>query len=416
MFLCILTAPYIYAADIIKQIHPYISVKGEYSDNLDLTAENQKNDFYTTISPGIKFSNMDAKSGVDLDASAGAVFYNDYTDLNYISADANLNAKYLTSSHFNFYLKNAFIRSDTPREREFFTTTADNKFVLATETQRGVYWRNVVSPTAEYQFGPESRVGVTYRNNVYQTEAIGGENSVENYVSPFLTVWLNRQNGISMGYEYTNGHFETSPDLNSHKVNASYMLRFTPKATASLNGAYTTLKYAVEYWDYVIYESSLGISYVFSPTLSASAQVGYYWQNPEIGQNNNGVTFKADLTQLDARTTYRLSIQGGYTQDVFTSQNLGFRKYYRGTGSITHFLDRRLSIGCLGSAERTESVYDLGERDTLFGVGANLSYLPFQWLKVSLEYAYNQNNTNYLYETTNEYKENRGMLTITATY
>ena len=72
-------------------------------------------------------------------------------------------------------------------------------------------------------------------------------------------------------------------------------------------------------------------------------------------QNNNGVTFKADITQLDARTTYRLSVQGGYTQDVFTSQNLGFRKYYRATGSITHFLDRRLSIGCLGSVERAES-------------------------------------------------------------
>ena len=414
MLLCILTAPYVYAADIIKQIHPYISVKGEYSDNLNLTAENQKKDFYTTISPGIKFSNMDAKSGADLDASAGAVLYNDYTDLNYISANANLNAKYLTSSHFNFYLKNAYIRSGAPREREFFTTTADNKFVLATETQRGVYWRNVVSPTFEYQFGPESRIGVTYRNNVYQTAAIGSENSVENYVSPFITVWLNKQNGISMGYEYTNGHFETSPDFNSHKVNASYMLRFTPKATASLNGAYTTQKYSVEYQDYVIYESSLGLSYFFSPTLSASAQIGYYWQNPEIGQNNNGVMFKADIIQLDVRTTYRLSVQGGYTQDVFTSQNLGFRKYYRATGSITHFLDRRLSIGCQGSIELAESEPD--RRDTIWGGGANISYLPFPWLKVSLEYAYNQNNTNDLYEATNEYKENRGILTVTATY
>ncbi|MCK7506641.1 MAG: hypothetical protein MZV70_22965 [Desulfobacterales bacterium] len=78
MFLCILTAPHVYAADILKQIHPYIRVTGEYSDNLDLTADNQKKDFYTTITPGIKFSNMDAKSGVNLDASAGYVFYNRY--------------------------------------------------------------------------------------------------------------------------------------------------------------------------------------------------------------------------------------------------------------------------------------------------------------------------------------------------
>jgi hypothetical protein len=416
IFSCILTATYVYAADILSQIHPYISVKGEYSDNLNLTHENQKKDFYTTISPGVKFSNMDAKSGIDLDASAGAVFYNDYTDLNYISANANLNAKYLTSSHFNFYLKNSYIRTDNPMEREFFTTTQDNKFVLATETQRGIYWRNVVSPTVEYQFGPESRVGVNYRNNVYQTAAIGSENSMENYVSPFITYWLNRQNGISLSYAYANGHFETSPDLNAHKVEASYMLRFTPKATASLNGGYTKQEYSDNSMNYAIYESSLGISYLFSSTLSASAQAGYYWQNQEIGQNNNGVTFKADITQKDARTTYNLSVQGGYTQDLFTAQNLGFRKYYRATGSITHFLDRQLSIGCLGSVERSESESDTGQRDTRLGAGANISYLPFQWLKFSLEYAYNQNNTNYFYEATNEYKENRGMLTITATY
>jgi hypothetical protein len=301
-------------------------------------------------------------------------------------------------------------------EREFFTTTQDNKFVLATETQRGIYWRNVVSPTVEYQFGPESRVGVNYRNNVYQTAAIGSENSMENYVSPFITYWLNRQNGISLSYAYANGHFETSPDLNAHKVEASYMLRFTPKATASLNGGYTKQEYSDNSMNYAIYESSLGISYLFSSTLSASAQAGYYWQNQEIGQNNNGVTFKADITQKDARTTYNLSVQGGYTQDLFTAQNLGFRKYYRATGSITHFLDRQLSIGCLGSVERSESESDTGQRDTRLGAGANISYLPFQWLKFSLEYAYNQNNTNYFYEATNEYKENRGMLTITATY
>ena len=179
------TAPFAYSADFLSQIHPYISVKGEYSDNLNLTSENTKRDFYTTIAPGVKFSNMDAKSGVNLDANAGVVLYNEYTNLNYISGNVNLDAKYLTSSHFNFYLKNAYIRSDNPREREYFTTTEDNKYVLATETQRGVYWRNVVEPTVEYQFGPESRVGVTYRNNVYQTVAAGAENSMENYINPF---------------------------------------------------------------------------------------------------------------------------------------------------------------------------------------------------------------------------------------
>lgn len=422
IFILLLTGPCAYARDILSQIHPYIGLTGEYNDNLYLSKENKKRDFIGTVTPGIRFDNMDAQSGITLDANAGAVFHNDYSNLNYISGNINFNSKYMTSSHFNFYLRNSYTRSDDPREREFFTTTADNKFVLATETSRGIYWRNMVEPTVEYQFGPESRIGVMYRNNVYQTAAAGAENSIENYASPFMTWWINRQNGISLSYAFTNGHFENQSDFNSHKANASYMLRFTPKATASLNGGYTNQKYVSGIMDYSIYESSLGLSYLFSPTLSASAQVGYYWMTPDIGDTRDGLTFKADITQRAERTTFVLSLQGGYTQDVFTSQNLGFRKYYRATGSINHFLARQFSIGCLGSVERSESEPrnssdpdDPGQLETIWGAGANAAYQPFQWLRIALQYTYNQRNANYRYESV-EYTENRGMLTLTATY
>ena len=128
-----------YARDILSQIHPYITVKEEYNDNLYLTKENKKRDFITTITPGIRFDNMDAKSGIILDVNGGPVFYYDHSNLNYITANALLDAKYLTTSHWNFYLREAFTRSDSPREREYYTTIADNKYVLATETTMPVH-------------------------------------------------------------------------------------------------------------------------------------------------------------------------------------------------------------------------------------------------------------------------------------
>ena len=108
--------------------------------------------------------------------------------MNYISHNASLNAKYLTSAHINFYLKESFIQSDNPREQEYFTTTEENKYVLATTTERAVYWRNVVAPTIEYQFGPENRLGVNYRNNIYRTESTSGQDSQEDYINPFLFI------------------------------------------------------------------------------------------------------------------------------------------------------------------------------------------------------------------------------------
>jgi len=417
---CLLAVSNAYARDILSQIHPYITVKEEYNDNLYLTKDNKLKDFITTITPGIRFDNMDARSGIALDVNAGTVFYNEHTNLNYITANGSFDAKYLTTSHINFYLKESYTRSDDPREREYYTTTADNKYVLARETTRSPYWRNVISPTVEYQFGPESRVGVTYRNNVYQATVAGSENSIENYASPFIVYWLTRQHGVSASYEFTNGHFETSPDFNSHKINGSYMFRFTPKATASLNGAYTKYVYTNDVNNNDVYDANIGMSYIFSPTLSASAQVGYYWANK---LNKNGFTFKGDITQKQGpKTTYVLSIQGGYTYDYFTSQNLGFREYYRATGSITHFLTKNLSIGCLGSVEwsqsdpQTTDLSDPGLRETIWGAGANVSYYPLKWLRIGLEYNFNMRNTNNYYESRYEYTENKGILTLTATY
>ncbi len=414
IFLCSLMVPCAYAVDTLKQIHPYIRITGEYSDNLDLTYDHERSDFYTTIAPGIKFSNMDERSGVNLDAYAGYVFYSRYDDLNYATGNISLDAKYLSSSHFNFYVREALTRTDDPREREYFTTLQDNKYVLANERRRAVYWRNVFEPVVEYQFGPENRIGVKYRNNLYYAEDIDNIDSRENYIGPFLTYWFNPQHGIALDYGYTNGYFESDPDLNGHRIGGAYMMRVTPKTTLSLKGAYTIHSYTDDWLDYEIYETAIGISHLFSSTLSASAEIGYYWMEPDIGSKEDGVTFKGDLIKKGERTTYLLSLQGGYIQDLFTSQNRGFQKYYRATGSVNHFLDRRLSVGALGSVEWIEDP-KTDQQDTIWSAGARISYLPFQWLNVTLGYNYQQDNPNDHYWA-NEYKENRVMLSFTATY
>ena len=93
------------------------------------------------------------------------------------------------------------------------------------------------------------------------------------------------------------------------------------------------------------------MTFAISPTLTGSAQVGYFWARPTTGSGEDGLSYKADLANSDPRTRYILSVQGGYTEDFFTSENLGFARYHRLTGSLNHKLDRRLSIGCLGSVE-----------------------------------------------------------------
>lgn len=417
--LYLIAASSVYGADFLSQVHPSIGVQEEYTDNLQLTNENKISDFITTVQPGLKYSNMDATSGIDLDALLGCVFYDKNPNLNYISSNDHLKAQYLTTEHFNFYLQDSFIRSNDPREQEYFTTAANNEYMLAIQTQRAVYWRNVVEPKIEYQFGDENSVGITYRNNVYQTESSGSENSIENYVQPYISYWLNKQNGIYLEYGYDNGVFESSPDLNGQRVDARYINRFMPRASAFVEYIFSDRSFSSPELDYDINEGDVGLTYTFTSTLKGSAQVGYYRMTPTTGSGQDGITFKGDLSSTDKQTTYSIGIQGGYIEDYFTSENLGFQKYYRATGSITHFLDRRLSIGLWGSIERdpgSNSVSVPSQRLTILGAGANLSYQPLKWLKISLDYNYSQRNSNYYYEMTNEYIENKCMLTVTATY
>jgi hypothetical protein len=406
-------APSAYGAELLAKFHPYITVKEEYSDNLNLTSANKKDDFITTVQPGIKFSNMDKMSGVDFDYSLGAVFYAKNSNLNYISHNALLNAKYLTSEHINFYLQESFIRSDEPYEREYFTTTQDNRYVLAVNTERAIYWRNVLAPTIEYKFGAENSAGIKYRNNIYQTESLTGQNSQEDYINPFFNYWFDKQNGISLEYGLTYGKFEINPDLVGHMVKAGYINRFSAKSSAFADYTYTKRSFASpSNADYDINAPDVGIKFAITPTLNASIQVGYFWMEPKIGSGESGFSYKGELTGIDSRTTYNISLQGGYTEDYFTFENLGFNKYHRLTGSIMHQLEKRTSLGILGSVERVDFISS-DRSDTTWGISGTASYLPLKWLTVSLVVSHKELQSNV---KAIEYAENRGILSITATY
>ncbi|MCK7506025.1 MAG: hypothetical protein MZV70_19425 [Desulfobacterales bacterium] len=268
---------------------------------------------------------MSERSGINLDASVGYVFYSDYSNLNYLTGQARLDAKYLTSSRFNFYLKNAFIRSDDPRERELFSTAEDNKYLLG--TKHSALFTCAMWSNRPWSISSDRRaVSASSTATIITVPKISKAGTASKITSAFSHRLVEQAARLPPDYGYTNGHFEASPDLNGHRVSGAYMLRFTPKATASLKGAYTLQTFSEDLRNYQIYETSAGISYLFSQTLTASAEAGYYWLEPEAGINRDGgVIFKADITQNGERTKYRLSVQGGYVLDYFTSQNLGFR-------------------------------------------------------------------------------------------
>jgi hypothetical protein len=380
--------------DFLLKFNPYITAQGAYSNNILLTKTNKLSDFITTVYPGLGFSDtVPGSYGINLDAVAGYTYYAKNHDFSYFSPAGNLDAWYAMTSNLRFRVRDYVVRSDAAREQIFSADASPNQFFLSTE--RGVhaiYLRNVVEPSVEYRFGRENLLSVLYRNDTYHNQNPLFEDSQENTVNPKLNYWFDIRNGVSLEYYRTFGQFGASPNLVGDGARGRYTYRFNPRL--SVFGEYFFLRENFENpgIDYDLHNPSLGIEYKFSPTLTGTLQGGYYWEVPAEGTTTRGPSLVLNLTQRGQRTSYTVLLQGGYIQDYFTAQNLGFAKYYSAYGTINHQLTQRLSVFATGSVERPS--FSDGRKDWIWIAQGGASYSLLRWLSISLGGSFTEDYSN----------------------
>jgi hypothetical protein len=401
-------------ADILSKFQLYGVISTEFNDNIDLTADNEEEDFITTVRPGIRFSNMTETSGIDLDYSLGAVFYHDNTDLNYTSHNASLNAHYEKNKRLKMNFRDYFVRSDEPQNRSDLGESLDYPYgESAVNNGREIYWRNVAAPTVEYQLGPLSRTGVAYRNNLYQTDDTYSEDSREDFLNPFVYYGIDPQNEIYAAFGLTTGDFEKNPDLNGYNIDSRFTHRFSTKVSAFGSYAYVNRDYnAPSTRDYDVHEPSVGLTYTPAPTWNASVRCGYFWQNPENNSKESGFSYSGDITKTALHTTYRASLEGGYKENLFTDENLGFNRYHAFSLSVNHLLDKRTALGCRGRVLQ-ETFDSINREDTTWNIRGSISHTLLKWLVLALEASHEESASDV---DINDYKENRCLFSIRMTY
>jgi hypothetical protein len=277
--------------------------------------------------------------------------------------------------------------------------------------QKAIYIRNVVEPSVDYQFGKENHFSVLYRNNIYRNQNPRFEDSMENTINPKLTYWFDIHNGISLDYYLTYDTYQRSPDQLINAATPRYTYRFDPRTSIFGEYRFEWQNFKSPGVDYYVHNPSLGIQYQFTPTLTGTAQVGYFWEIPVQGGKTQGPSFNLSLAKNTEKTTYTLSFAGGYTEDYITAQNLGFTKTYAVYGTINHKLTQRMSVGVTGSLAREE--YSSDQKDWVWGIWGNASYLILKWLTSSLEVSYREDHSNINIDS---WKEYRGILKLTATF
>ncbi|MEW5816773.1 MAG: outer membrane beta-barrel protein [Spirochaetota bacterium] len=430
-FCAMLSAVFIYSpvanadvGDFFSKFHPHLTVQEEYNDNIYLTNNDRKSDFITTIYPGLRFSTLPARvttpgqilqtpedpAGIDLDYRLGLLYYARETQNDYISHEGTLNTWYTFDRRLTLRLRNVFIQSEELRERDYTSGALEEEFLLGRRTERGKYLRNVFEPSAEYRFGVDDIFSLNYRNNIYRNKIDRSQDSQEDFINPRLSYWFNIRNGVTLEYALTLGEFESSSNFIGHMGRGRYTYRFNPRTSTFVEYTFTRRDFDPPSSDYDIYNPSIGVEHAFSPTLTGRVQVGYFWHNPEIGSSTGSLSYDAGLTQRAERTTYTLIFQGGYTEDYFTAENLGFTKYHRAIASISHHPYQRVNLRISGTLERAE--YESDRKDWIYGVNGGASFEIFRWLSLSMEASHRRNDSNV---DNMEYIENRIIFRLSAT-
>lgn len=416
-FLMLMETPLIYGSelrDFLSPFHFSLTVGEEYNSNIFLTNSNRQDDFITNVSAGLTYSKVEKNYGIDLNFQMGYVFYAEHDNLNFLTiGPSTLNAWYALDPRLTFRIRDYIIRSDAGKEQIYSGSAQPDQFLLSTVAgQRAIYIRNVVEPSMDYQFGRENHFSVLYRNNIYRNENPRFEDSMENTINPKLTYWFDIHNGVSLDYYLTQDTYERSPDQLINAVTPRYTYRFNPRTSIFGDFHFEWQDFKSPGIDYYVYNPSIGIQHQFSPTLSGTAQVGYFWQIPVRGGNTQGPSFNLSLTKTAERTTYTLAFQAGYTEDYFTAQNLGFVKTYTVYGTINHRLTQRMGVGLTGSLERAEYSRS-DQKDWIWGIWGTASYQLLTWLSVSLQVGHIEDHSNI---SNLDYSQYRGIFSATATF
>jgi hypothetical protein len=452
--------------DLASRFQVYISAQEEYSDNIELNARSKTGDFITTLSPGLKFSTLprtrvaagefrktpgqeEENFGLEGDYHPGFVFYAKDTNRNFTSHAGTLNAWYIRNKRLTFRVRDVLVRSEEPREQDFSQNAIPGQFLLGgTDRNRSIYFRNVFEPSLEYKFGKENVLAVNYRSNIYENQDPDVQDSREDYVSPRISYWFDIRNGASLEYGLTLGHFEGSPvvvahpvrgphafifggidgspDFVGHSMKGRYTYRLDPKTSVFGDYSFVLRDFdaprvvtdpptfpppAAPSQDYVVHTPTVGVDRVLSPTLTAKAQVGYFWQVPAQGSKQSGPFYDVSLTNQGERTSLTLSLKGGYTEDFFTAENLGFTKTHRAIGVMSYRLAEKLTLGLTGSYDRITSGPD--GKESIWEAGSNLSYQVLRWLTLYLNVTHRENHSNLSAES---FTENRAVFRLMATY
>jgi len=387
---------------------PSISVSETYDDNIYLDPDHETSDYITAVTPRVSLALVKQYTRLELAYAPSFVWYKDEDDNNTTRHTATLTFGQQLGRYLRFDLSDTFNRSEKPME--------ETEGIIGVRHTRRSYWRNSGEARMSYQFGEENTFSAGYRQSYLENDDPTVDDGRTQ--SPFgeVTFWLDRANGLVLGYEYTKADFwreqgTAGDDYTGNGANIRYLHRFGPHVTTSLGYAYTDRDFdGTTTEDYKVHQGNFGYEQSFSPNLSLSLGFGYFIQDNDISDNERGYAYNLSVRrQIKQYTTVTVGGSGGWSEAYLEAERRGFTKYWSANATIEHQIAAPLSCSVGGSYRKDKD--DTGRRWKTIRGDVELNYSFLRYFIAALGYRYSKRNDDV---DSADYTDNRVMLRLTA--
>jgi hypothetical protein len=333
------------------EVHPFLSLTEQYTDNVYNTNSDKKSDLSTTISTGLQliFPRVKKKYHLDLIYQMDMERFNKFTSENATNHTANGKFEIKFPGGIQIELSDKFLRGHDPRG-------------VSLSEELDFYTYNTGTVRAAYSLTDRFKLQMDYTNLFinYDAERNRFRNRTDNTVAGYLYYRILPKTAVFVEYEYVAVNFKESEDSDSteHHIFGGITWEVTGKTKGTFKGGYGTKSFK---------DQSLE---KFSGYL-VEATVDYNF------------TSRHSVKLKGIRETNETDFYGS---DFYVSTVFSLEYFQRFTGKITAKCD--LSYG-------VDNYYgDVKRRDDEWKTGIGIIYEIKKWLITEAGYYYTKRNSD----------------------
>ncbi|MDP3029169.1 MAG: outer membrane beta-barrel protein [Deltaproteobacteria bacterium] len=350
------------------ELHPYLTLKETYSDNIYSTATEEKHDYITTIIPGMRLQFPFRAHQLALEYNVVLNEYKKYDEENITNHNANALLDFKFGRRLGLKLSDVYARGHEPRGSS--STGLIEK-----------YKTNAAAASATYQMADVSMVQLDYAKTTYNFITSQFRDRDEDLISAYIYYRFLPKTSVFLEYDYKSVNFDPISDDLDNKVDSGF----------------------------------LGLTWEITEKSKGTIKGGYLWKDFDVQSGGDLETWTASI-DLDHRFTDYTSIRL-IGQRMVNESNLQGTKYIITTGAYAEFTHRFIAKlaaivrGSYGKDDFSDVVppETRVRKDRTAVAGIGLKYFIQNWLAIAVDYNHRDRNSNI---NVNDYTENSYTFTI----